>query len=162
MAGAAGEHPGVNIPSCPDCGAPTSSGESCADRFSRLLALDHSRQEPWGSRHGLAFAAYTLQHPSTQAPEVLRRSWTMLCRVYLAGDDRDAVARGMRRVGGGHVIWDVPAPPPTWESGRGFPVTIADLGDFDAASYASRLDAWCLGILGTFGYVGPAPSRSMG
>src|SRR5712664_2891954 len=47
---------------CPQCGAvypppPT----SCADQFAVLLALDHSRREPWGSRHGLAFAAYSLQ-----------------------------------------------------------------------------------------------------
>lgn len=115
---------------------------------SRWITRD---KEPWGSRHGLAFAAYTLQHPSTQAPDVLRRCWTMLCRVYLSGDDRDAVARGMRRLGAEHRAWDVPPPPATWEASDGFPVTIADLGDFAADSYAARLDAWCRGILTTFG-----------
>ena len=49
---------------CDECGARyTEPGDSCQARFDQLLALDHSRQEPWGSRHGLAFAAFALQHP---------------------------------------------------------------------------------------------------
>jgi hypothetical protein len=58
--------------SCEQCGA--FLGEpavTCEERFANLLALDHSRQEPWGSRHGLAFSAYTLQHPAGQSPDVL-------------------------------------------------------------------------------------------
>src|ERR1051326_7998235 len=53
---------------CVECGAEYESDEdSCVARFDRLLALDHSRQEPWGSRHGQAFAAFALQHPATVA-----------------------------------------------------------------------------------------------
>jgi hypothetical protein len=47
---------------CPECGATYSEeGDSCAARFDQLLALDHSRREPWGSRHGQAYAAFALQ-----------------------------------------------------------------------------------------------------
>jgi len=46
---------------CPECGASyATEDDSCSARFERLLALDHSRQEPWGSRHGQAFAAFAL------------------------------------------------------------------------------------------------------
>ena len=48
---------------CPQCGgALASPDDSCASRFDTLLALDHSRQEPWGSRHASAFATFALQH----------------------------------------------------------------------------------------------------
>ena len=49
---------------CNECGARYgNSTDSCVVRFDQLLALDHSRREPWGSRHGLAFAVFALQHP---------------------------------------------------------------------------------------------------
>jgi hypothetical protein len=68
---------------CPECGAMYSEErDSCAARFEELLALDHSRREPWGSRHGQAFAAFALQHPVTRAAS-LDRAWAALWRITI-------------------------------------------------------------------------------
>jgi hypothetical protein len=135
---------------CPECGAVYAvPGDRCAARFDTLLALDHSRQEPWGSRHGQAFAAYALQHPVAHAPS-LDRAWLALHQIYVAGMAPERVfgalvaARGRMPMG-----WDVPA-----RAARpvGTPaLTIADLGDFDAATYAGRLDDWCRAALAAWG-----------
>ena len=65
--------------SCEDCGASYAAPDvDCSMRFDELLALDHSRREPWGSRHGLAFCAFALQHPRTYDRDVLQRAWLMV------------------------------------------------------------------------------------
>ena len=137
---------------CQQCGAVGEDGtQTCADRFAALLALDHSRREPWGSRHGLAFAAYTLQHSVGQSPEALARCWVMLCRVYVFGDDRMRVARALRASGGrGLARWDVSPFPRRDTPPDHFETTIADLGEFDANHYATRLDAWCRATLASW------------
>jgi len=136
---------------CPECGAAYAAPEdNCEVRFERLLALDHSRQEPWGSRHGLAFAAFALQHPDRYEREILRRGWLFLYAVFVLGHDPAAVARGLRRAGKAPPGWDIPALP----EGRPkppFPVTIADLGAFCADTYGETVDAWCRASLNGWG-----------
>ena len=61
-------------------------------RFELLLALDHSRAEPWGSRHGQAFAAFALQHPVRHAAS-LDVAWELLYRVYCGPEGNDAFGR---------------------------------------------------------------------
>lgn len=137
------------------------AGEDCTTRFQALLALDHSRTEPWGSRHGLAFAAFTLQHPEDASRESLEQSWAMLWRVYVAGDDPEHVIRGLWRLRGDVASdWDVPRlHEEAGQAGFELPyapsVTIADLGEFDAATYADRLDAWCRSTLAAYGAAVP-------
>lgn len=63
---------------CEECGAPTTQA-SCAELFDRLLALDHSRQQPWGALHGEAVACYFAQHPS--APRAPRDVAPLLQRL---------------------------------------------------------------------------------
>jgi hypothetical protein len=137
---------------CDQCGAVIGElGTSCADRFDVLLALDHSRTEPWGSRHGLAFSAYTLQHPDGQSPETLDRCWTMLRRVHEYGEDRAFVARAFRASAAGQELpWAVDPLPHHAAPPRSFATTIAILGDFDAERYADELDAWCRATLGAW------------
>lgn len=135
---------------CPECGASyTAEGDSCAARFEQLLALDHSRQEPWGSRHGQAFAAFALQHPEGFA-DSLDHAWAALHRIYVAGARASQVFEQLRsRRRDALAAWGVPARPdapvatPT--------VTIADLDDFDAGSYAEQLDEWCRASLAMWG-----------
>ncbi len=132
---------------CGDCGA-TYGDDSpdCAARFAALLALDHSRREPWGSRHGLAFSAYALQHPGSHDRSVLERAWLMLYAVFVTGRDPGDVTRALRR--GGKVTPDWGTPPlPPGEPRRAFTVTIADLGAFEEASYPTVLDQWCRAAL---------------
>ena len=135
---------------CADCGAIYSAnGDSCRARFDALLALDHSHQEPWGSRHGQAFAAYALQHPATFGPS-LDGAWATLYQIYVAGNSATFVFEQLRsRRGALPREWNVPARPgrpvehPT--------VTIADLAEFEAASYPLKLDAWCRAALAMWG-----------
>ncbi len=133
---------------CEDCGATHAEpGVDCSTRFDALLALDHSRREPWGSRHGLAFSAFALQHPGAYDRNVLERAWLMLHAVYVRGADREDVTRALRRSGGNTPAWDAP-PLPSGPPRRPFATTIADLGTFAAESYAARLDDWCQAALG--------------
>jgi hypothetical protein len=143
----------VNSVSCTQCGARLDPSEpNCADRFSELLALDHSRREPWGSRHGLAFAAYTLQHPEGQTGAALDRCWLMLCRVYISGDSPADVARGLRAHGSRNPDgWTAPPRPLERATHGHFDTTIVDLSHFDADQYAARLDKWCRATLSGWG-----------
>ncbi|MBI3791757.1 MAG: hypothetical protein HY275_12890 [Gemmatimonadetes bacterium] len=142
---------------CPECGAATGADAAgCAERFARLLALDHARQEPWGSRHGVAFAAYTLQHPANQPIAVLGGCWYLLHRVYVQQLDRAFVVKSLRARDGAPAE-ALPLPPLTRPDGTRptFAVTIADLGAFDAATYAAGLDAWARATLVAYGAVLP-------
>jgi Family of unknown function (DUF5946) len=135
---------------CPECGAAyASDDDSCAARFEQLLALDHSRQEPWGSRHGQAFAAFALQHPARFATS-LDHAWAALHRIYVAGD-RPSVVFERLRANRREVLgeWNVTARLPRPAAAPS--ITIADLGDFDARRYADRLDAWCRATLSMWG-----------
>ena len=140
---------------CVQCGAAyEQADDSCAERFSILLGLDHSRQEPWGSRHGSAFAAYTLQHPSGQSLAALERCWALLYRIWIAGDDPQYVARTLRQLDAGiQPSWSVPPLPGDIATGSSLRprVTIVDLGTFDARDYASRLEEWCRATLESLG-----------
>jgi hypothetical protein len=60
-----------------------------------LIALDHERCEPWGSRHGQAFAAFTLQHPNAYTSS-LDRAWAALHRIYIVGDAPKRVFDALR------------------------------------------------------------------
>ncbi|HEU4631423.1 MAG TPA: DUF5946 family protein [Gemmatimonadaceae bacterium] len=146
---------------CPECGAVyTAADDSCAARFDALLALDHSRAEPWGSRHGQAFAAFALQHPVTHAAS-LDRAWAALHRIHVAGEAPARVfAALVARRGVVPPVWRTPPRPARPLHAPA--VTIADLGDFAAATYAERLDAWCRASLAAWGAssipAGPDPS----
>ena len=136
---------------CPQCGARYQyADDSCQQRFSQLLALDHSRQEPWGSRHGSAFAVYTLQHPAGQDRPMLERCWLLLHRIWMAGDDAQMVARSLRRANqGGPLYLNATPLPPDASQPRVFPITIADMGDFERESYPRLLEDWCRATLET-------------
>lgn len=144
---------------CAKCGAIYPNEESCANRFDVLLALDHSRQQPWGSRHGIAFAVYTLQHSDGIAEVTLQNCWLMLNRVYEAGDDRGDVVKGLRAKYRGKqdnsynktnaslsATWSG-ASLPERNPPTHFETTIVDLGEFSSDTYPDLLDAWCLATL---------------
>jgi len=135
---------------CPECGAIyTEADDSCAVRFAALLALDHSRREPWGSRHGHAFAAFALRHPATHAPS-LDRAWAVLTRIYVDGEQPKRVFdRLVAQRGSMPPEW-TPPPRPTQRSAAPS-ITIADLGEFAADGYAEHLDAWCRATLVAWG-----------
>jgi hypothetical protein len=135
---------------CPECGATYSEeGDSCAARFDQLLALDHSRREPWGSRHGQAFAAFALQHPETHKTS-LDRVWAALWRIYVAGEPPARVFGALVAHRGKVPLADkkVPTRPATRATMPS--VTIRDLTDFAAETYPARLDAWCRATLASW------------
>ena len=142
------------MPNCRECGAVyADEGDNCSARFDVLLALDHSRTEPWGSRHGLAFSAFALQHPDRFPPDVAERAWILLTSVYELGHDYARATAALRRLGRKRPEWDVP-PLPDPPCKPSYDVTIADLGSFDAETYPDGLDRWCEAAL-----TGWRPSR---
>ena len=132
---------------CAQCGAEyENENDSCSARFDRLLALDHSRQEPWGSRHGQAFAAFALQHPATY-PSSLDHAWQALFCIYFRGHQPAYVFAALRARR--FVDNDIPQRP---DRRAEMPsVTIADLADFAADTYAERLDELCRASLAAWG-----------
>lgn len=129
---------------CPQCGAVFADpAQSCEARFDKLLALDHARVQPWGSRHGLAFSTFAMQHPKGRTAGQLTACWVMLYRVWIKGDNRARLAAAMRsRQNRPPAEWDVPPLPAVPAAGTRFAVTIAELGEFDAKDYPHRLEAW--------------------
>lgn len=110
-----------------------------------------------GSRHGQAFAAFALQHPVGYATS-LDRAWEALYRIDVDGERPAMVFGALREGGAGRTRRDVPARPPL---PRGMPtMTIADLADFSAETYAAHLDAWCRAALAAWSGVAAAdPQR---
>ena len=140
---------------CADCGASyAESSDDCQRRFHALLALDHSRREPWGSRHALAFATFVLQHAGRYERQVLEAAWALLVSVYVQGRSLPSVIIGMRKAEGRVSEWAVPSLPPGAPAPR-FITTIADLGSFAADRYPEQLDDWCRATLTTW-QAGPA------
>jgi hypothetical protein len=135
---------------CHECGALYDTpSASCTARFNVLLALDHSRREPWGSRHGQAFAAFALQHPERYAAS-LDTAWAALHRMYVHCQPASEVFETLRRSPGAiPMAWDIPIRPAT--RFRAAEMTILDLGDFDASTYPNLLDAWCRATLASWG-----------
>lgn len=133
---------------CPQCAAAyTAPDDSCHVRWQQLLALDHSRQAPWGPLHALTFATWMLQHPDTAVPGTKARCRELLERVIGRGEPLERVVSDFRRRLPGdeprHSV-DLPTPP------RRFEVTIADLGDFGAATFESNLHRWALATLASW------------
>ena len=141
---------------CHDCGANyTHSDDSCTARFDQLLALDHSWREPWGSRHGLAFAAFALQHPSRYDVATVARAHELLTRVIERGEPLGVAVRDFRaRIASGQTTGasaETPAEAAAWtlppRNSTAFATTIADLGEFAADGYAEQLESWCRAAL---------------
>lgn len=138
---------------CRECGAPVSP-RSCDDLFQELLALDHSRQAPWGPLHSIAVASFFLQH-SSRLPRAARPLHWALLHAYLRGGLAAAapmIERVRRRNSHRHggrtpEASDYPgAPPfPDTEPPRNYGITIADValdGSFPAAGYEQRVRSW--------------------
>lgn len=137
---------------CAQCGAVYPDGSTnCEEQFDKLLALDHSRVQPWGSRHGLAFSTFALQHPRDRTPAQLTACWIMLYRVWIKGDNRAKLAAALRsRQDLPPSEWDVPPLPAAPPAGTRYAVTIAALGEFDAETYVAKLEEWGRATLKTW------------
>ena len=131
---------------CEQCGAPLNAGMSCRERFDELLALDHARAEPWGSRHGLAFSVFTLQHSRDVSRDMIARCLDILRRVYVNGEERQHVVTSIRRDHGAPGAASSPRDAATGAPNV-FGFTIDHMGDFSADTYAADLDAWCLATI---------------
>lgn len=133
--------PGAARVVCADCGATYDApGDSCQQRFDALLALDHSRREPWGSRHAIAFAVFAVQHPSLHTDATRVFALELLRRVFVDGEPLEQVVADFRSQQRSPRTLVSPSTVPAV---RGpFPVTIATLGEFAAERYAADLEHW--------------------
>jgi hypothetical protein len=143
---------------CSECGAPSGI---CDELFHTLLALDHSRQPPWGPLHGVSVACFLLQHPGRS--EASRRGregelWELV-RGYIDGGLAavDWIVRRARwdnsrrgsRAGGASPEDASSSAVPGVATGP-FAVTIEDVavdGTFPADGFADRLAAWAAATL---------------
>ena len=147
----------MSVSYCADCGARYAKAEdTCVARFDALLALDHSREEPWGSRHGQAFAAFALQHPGRYASS-LDRAWATLYRIYVTHQLPHRVFAALVALRGAiPADWNVPVRPERPATAPA--VTILDLADFAAQTYPARLDDWCRATLAAWGLTVDSPA----
>lgn len=103
-------------------------GVTCGELFDTLLALDHSRRQPWGGVHGEVVACYFLQHPGApRAPAETAPLYEILERF---------AARGL--------------PPSVTTAETSTAVTIHDVavdGSFPAAGHRERVQRWAAAIL---------------
>src|SRR5690606_35123084 len=92
-------------------------------------------------RHGVAFAAFALQHPRRFSADSVARARELIQRVVRDGESLQRVVEDFR------ARRPAEPPAPADESPRTFTVTIADLGAFDAATYPADLDRWARAAL---------------
>ncbi|MFH8336523.1 DUF5946 family protein [Streptomyces sp. AM6-12] len=136
---------------CPECDAPMEP-RSCDELFHALLALDHSRQAPWGPLHAVSVSCFLLQHPSRLPADHGAMARTLL-RAYLEGglDEVNRLVAHARRGNSHRVQGDRAravrdAAVPHRDAPRScFSVTIQDVavdGTFPAAQFTRRVKAW--------------------
>ncbi|MFE7245983.1 DUF5946 family protein [Streptomyces sp. NPDC057580] len=136
---------------CAECGAPMNP-RSCDELFHALLALDHSRQAPWGPLHGVSVACFLLQHPSRLPADDGAMAWALL-RAYIDGGlDEVNQLVGQARRGNSHRVKGRPsrvardAALPHRDAPRSrFSITIEDVavdGTFPSAEFTERVEAW--------------------
>lgn len=107
--------------------------------FEVLLALDHSRREPWGPLHAVAVACYRLQRTEVQ----IRSDDPLIeiLRAFLAGGRPSLVTAVARLRGAGmHASEGASLAVPA-----GFDMTILDVsvdGSFPAEGYEQRVRRW--------------------
>jgi len=159
----------VAVATCTQCGAQTAEA-TCEELFERLLALDHSRQPPWGPLHGVAVACFFLQHPDHPLAPHGRNDprWAVL-QAYLAGGQQALNAmiavvrrrnshRHRRRDDQDRPLFYAARPMPEHPAPTAFGTTIVDVavdGSFPARGYELRVRAWAEGTFAAWaGYDG--------
>jgi hypothetical protein len=115
-----------------------------------LLALDHERQQPYGSWHALNVAGYLLQHPSQSQPHVLAGQLEIVRRFAQAGIagvhamTEAAVRRNSHR-GGTKPRADAPSPVAHHRPDVNIETVSVD-GTFPRDGYPERMRAWILDV----------------
>ena len=127
---------------CTECGfAGQAEFATCVEQWHALLALDHSRQAPWGPLHGVAFATWTLQHPHSSRADSVERAFGVLHSLFVEGVPHERLFRLLRDARGRPPEgWNPPALP--MAAPKDFSLTIAHLGDMSAAGYEAKLWEW--------------------
>lgn len=135
---------------CAQCGAV--SDTPCEELFQRLLALDHSRQEPWGPLHGVAVACYRLQHPASLA-EGTHAFPLELLRTHVAdgaGASRKLTERARRTNSHRVRRRENTTPAARADVPSGFAFTVAEVavdGSFPAGGHPERVRSWARATL---------------
>lgn len=144
---------------CRQCGS--RGGEAlCEELFDRLLALDHSRQPPWGPLHAVAAACFFLQHPAHRlAPSDRHAGWTLLQSYRTGGIPAVTALTASARNANSHryptdsqrpFAAHPPVPLPNRPPPTRFATTIVDVavdGTFPGDGYIARLQHWTTATL---------------
>lgn len=116
-----------------------------------LLALDHSRQAPWGPLHGVSVSCFLLQHPSRLPRSGAVRAWEIV-HAYLT-DGLSGVTRltdrarrnNSHRTAAPGLVRPMSSFPPPGAHPVAYDTTIADVaqgGRFPADGFPLRVAAW--------------------
>ncbi|MEV4534499.1 DUF5946 family protein [Asanoa sp. NPDC049518] len=134
-----------------ECGAPQVP-HSCGELFERLLALDHSRQPPWGPLHGVVVACFFLQHPAHPLAPQGRddAGWAFLVAYQSGGQAglhamTDSARRRNSHRHRGSALFQAAVTFPEGPFPTSFGTTIVDVavdGSFPAEGYEHRVEAW--------------------
>jgi hypothetical protein len=148
LSGRVREYRGMDA--CAQCGAV--SDTPCEELFQRLLALDHSRREPWGPLHGVAVACYRLQHPASLA-EGAHTFPLELLRTHVAGGaeaSRKLTERSRRANSHRVRRREHTAPASSPDAPTRFAFTVAEVavdGSFPAGGHSERVRSWARATL---------------
>lgn len=131
---------------CPECGGLLPEGESCDERFQRVLARDFSGEGEAPGVHGLFVACFLLQHPSSRfagpaSMHALRLGALREC-VASGRHDRAAFENALARMQADPSL----VPRVTAEPLRAS-LTIADIDPEAPDGHAARVRAWARAIV---------------
>jgi hypothetical protein len=148
---------------CPECGAPLPAGETCADLFNKMLALEWTVIGEIGSgippeefqssgpgrealrAHFFAVGTYQLQHPDRLEVSAVLGLWRSMEEMLAGRATREDVLRtardsfdGPKRVRRRETARDtrLGAWPATWE------MTVADVGAVPPSNYIATVRGW--------------------
>ena len=141
------------VNTCPECGAPLRTGQSCRDLFHEILLLEWEIPGgPGAVSHFYAVAAYALQHPESmnytaEALAGLREALAdhLTGRAGLEQIRRrvrhssDGAKRVTRRQGDAALCWPV----------ESWPMTASDVHAGGVEGYSGRVTAWARSTIET-------------
>lgn len=137
------------IANCPECGAPLSAGETCADFFHQMLFWEN--EDPGrGAVHHLIVLCYHLQHPSLYSIEGLANGRQLLDDFIERGlSPIEARKRNRERVDSGNRNWSITARPGNqgaYERPIRWSMTAADVVAGGADDYLENIRSWARAV----------------
>jgi len=139
------EDAAATVARCPECGAPTPEGRTCADDFHQMLAWEVEDPRRWEVHH-LTVLCYHIQHPSLYSPRGLQGAMQLLSQFLEQRLSTEEVRRHIRRqVDSGKRSSPITARPGAegaYAHPVAWPMTAAAVVAGGAGDYCDNVRAW--------------------